>query len=160
MHSRLQSRAWVVVSGCPTEPGILWGWRELAASLQRTCLRKMKTQYSNSSHPDGQEHRANRPSLRAAGRHREQMADSLRSREARLRVNPHQWLQEEPFPPKPHMVLLHGKKCVVCEVDQDAASQNAALLRNGLSLRGKEKPNRMFIFYNVKKKKKEAGLQG
>lgn len=46
-------------------------------------------------------------------------------------------------------------------MDQDAASQNAALLRNGLSLRGKEKANRMFIFCKVKKKKKKrAGLQG
>lgn len=29
--------------------------------------------------------------------------------------------------------------------------QNAALLRNGLSLKGREKPNRMFIVCKVKK---------
>lgn len=47
------------------------------------------------------------------------------------------------------------KKCIVCQEDQDVASQNAALLRNGLSLKGREKPNRMFIFYKVKKKKSQ-----
>lgn len=38
-------------------------------------------------------------------------------------------------------------------MDQDAASQNTALLRNDLPLKAREKPNRMFIFCKVKKKK-------
>lgn len=38
-------------------------------------------------------------------------------------------------------------------MDQDLASQKTALLRNGFSLKGREKPNRMFIFCKEKKKK-------
>lgn len=40
-------------------------------------------------------------------------------------------------------------------MDQDAASQNTALLRNDLPLKAREKPNRMFIFCKVKKKKRK-----
>lgn len=106
---------------------------------------------------------ADRPSVLAAGRHGEQMADSLRSREARLHINPTDGFKRNPSPPAPPndvWCFSIKKKCIVCEVDQDAASQNAALLKNSLSLRGKEKPNRMFIFCKVKKKKKKASLQG
>lgn len=44
-------------------------------------------------------------------------------------------------------------------MDQDAASQSAALLRNGFSLKGREKPNRMFIFGKVEKKSQPPRLR-
>lgn len=54
---------------------------------------------------------------------------------ARLHVNPTDGLRSfPPATPASHAwCLTVKKKCIVCDVDQDAASQSAVLLRNGLS---------------------------